>query len=66
MYVNFQKNYIFINLKENKLLKLDNLLKELREQKLELLSNKIMDFDLYKLLSLKEKFILDTIKAINN
>ncbi|WP_154663836.1 hypothetical protein [Candidatus Aquarickettsia rohweri] len=53
-------------MEKNKNLKLNNMLKELRYQKFKLLSKKIMNFNLYKSLSLKEKFILDTIKEINN
>ncbi|MSO13710.1 hypothetical protein [Rickettsiales endosymbiont of Trichoplax sp. H2] len=60
------KKYLCIILEKNKNLKLNNMLKELRYQKFKLLSKKIMNFDLYKSLSLKEKFILDTIKEINN
>jgi len=53
-------------LRDNKVLRLKKLLQEIKGQKLNLFSEKILDVEVYKNLILREKFVLDTLSALKN
>jgi hypothetical protein len=50
-----------MRLRDTEVLRLKKLLQEIKEQKLNLFSEKILDVEVYKNLVLREKFVLDTL-----
>ena len=48
-------------MRDTEVLRLKKLLQEIKEQKLNLFSEKILDVEVYKNLVLREKFVLDTL-----
>jgi hypothetical protein len=55
-----------MNLKSSGLTVLKKLLLEIKEQKFALFSEKIIDVEIYKNLTLKEKFVLDALNELKN
>jgi hypothetical protein len=53
-------------LKDEEVLRLKKLLQEIKGQKLNLFSEKILDVEVYKNLILREKFVIDTLGALKN
>ncbi|WP_236870344.1 hypothetical protein [Candidatus Bandiella numerosa] len=55
-----------MNLKASELIILKKLLLEIKEQKFDVFSEKIIDIEIYKNLVLKEKFVLDALNEFKN
>ncbi|MFK7761016.1 MAG: hypothetical protein AB8B46_02690 [Candidatus Midichloriaceae bacterium] len=53
-------------MKGDEVLRLKKLLQEIKGQKLNLFSEKVLDVEVYKNLSLQEKFVLDTLSMFKN